>query len=67
MSKEELTTKMHSEFNISDEATIRLTALMALSDMKEFDYSIKEASELYSISESQILKYKDENEALLSA
>lgn len=67
MSKEELTTKMHSEFNISDEATIKLTAFMALSDMNEFNYSIAEASELYSISESEILKYKDEHKALLSA
>jgi hypothetical protein len=65
MAKEELTTKMHSEFNISDKASIRLTAFMALSDMKEFNYSITDASELYAIPESEILNYKDEHEALL--
>lgn len=67
MSKEELTTKMHSEFSISDEATTRLTALMALSDMNKFNYSIDTVCELYSLTEIDISKHQKEFEKIFTA
>ncbi|RTY71587.1 hypothetical protein [Flavobacterium sp. LB2P53] len=60
MSKEELTTQMHSEFNISTQANIKLTAFMALTDMKELGYSYEEITSLYELTEVQIKSFEDE-------
>ncbi len=60
MSKEELTTKMHSEFTISTEADVKLTAFMALNDMKELGYSYEEITSLYDITAEQIKSFEDE-------
>ena len=52
--KEELTTKMHSEFTISKEKEVAIKVLLAKQDMKEFKYSVAQVCELYGLSEEEI-------------
>lgn len=60
MSKEELTTKMHSEFTISTQANLKLTAFMALTSMKEQGYSLDQITSLYDITAEQINSFEEE-------
>ena len=57
---DELTTKMHSEFDISKETEIKHKCYMALLDIKEFNYSIEYVCELYNISKEEIEQHKSE-------
>jgi hypothetical protein len=54
MSKEELNTKMHSEFTVSDEIDVKHQCFAALKDMTKFNYTIEKASKTYGVSISQI-------------
>jgi hypothetical protein len=58
--REELTAKMHSEFTISKQTEIKHKVFCALSDVKEFKYSIKEVCKLYGITEKDIDLYRNE-------
>ena len=64
MSKEELTPKMHSEFNFPASAIVKLTAFMALSDMQEFGYSYQDVISLYDISIEEIKIFEQEFHSL---
>lgn len=56
--KEELTTKMHSEFKVSSQIDIEHKCLCALSDMKNFSYSIEDVAKIYKISSEEINAYQ---------
>lgn len=58
--KDELTTKMHSEFTISKQTEIKLKVYCALSDIKEFKYSIEKVCKLYGITKENIELYRKE-------
>lgn len=58
--KDELTTKMHSEFTISKETEIKHKVFCALSDIEKFNYSIPQLCEVHGITKSDIEFYKNE-------
>ncbi len=64
MSKEELTRKMHSEFNVPESVNVKLTAFMALSDMQEFGYSYQDVISLYDITIEEIKSFEHEFHSL---
>lgn len=57
---DELTTKMHSEFNVSNETNIKLTSFMALDRMNEFNYSIEKTAILFGLTVEKIKSYEAE-------
>lgn len=52
--QDELTEKMHSEFNISKEQEVKLKVMLAKQDMKKLKYSAAQVCELYGLSEEDI-------------
>lgn len=48
---DELTEKMHSEFNITPEAERNIKVRLALKDMKKLGYTIEQVMELYGLTE----------------
>ena len=64
--KEELTTKMHSEFSIEEETDVKHRCFCALKCIKDYFYSIEKASILYDVSPEDIEKFKSEFEQLSS-
>jgi hypothetical protein len=66
MSKEELNTKMHSEFIVSEENNVKHKCFAALRDMSKFNYSIDKASKTYNVSISQIESYTSEFNKLVA-
>jgi hypothetical protein len=66
MSKEELTTKMHSEFTISKETEIKHLCFTALNDILNYGYAIQEVSKIYGVSVDQIKQHKPEFDKLNS-
>lgn len=55
--KEELTTKMHSEFTITDEEDIEIRAWTAESTIKDGLFTVEEACRRYGITLDQYNKY----------
>ncbi len=66
MPKEELTTKMHSEFTVSEETNIKHKCFAALNDMLKRNTNIEQASETYGVSISDIKKHSLEFNNLIS-
>lgn len=66
MLKEELTTKMHSEFTVSKETEIKHLCFTALNDLSNYDYTIQEVSKIYGVSVAKINEYKAEFDKLKS-
>lgn len=66
MSKEELTTKMHSEFNVSPETDVKHIAFAALSRIKKYGYTMEEVLSIFDITEKQILQHEAEFNRLAS-
>jgi hypothetical protein len=62
--KEELTTKMHSEFQVSEETDLKHRCFSALECMTEFGYSAKDAADIYGVSVTEIDKFRDAFELL---
>ncbi|PQA92744.1 hypothetical protein SAMN05421796_11072 [Chryseobacterium piscicola] len=58
--KEELTTKMHSEFSVSVNTDIKHKCFCALKDMQMFSYSLEYVCNIYKISKYDIEKYSSE-------
>lgn len=58
--KEELTTKMHSEFSVTEKTDTKHKCFCALSDMDLFSYSIEKAAVLYAVTTDDILSYQNE-------
>ena len=64
--KEELTTKMDSEFSVSKETDVKHRCFCALKDIQSFSYSTERVCALYNVSPEQIERYKAEFLALSS-
>ncbi|RWX00929.1 hypothetical protein [Flavobacterium cerinum] len=62
--KEELTTKMHSEFTVSNDTDKKHRAFSAITSMRSLDYSIDQVAELYNVSKNDIEKYLPEYDLL---
>lgn len=58
--KEELTTKMHAEFSVSDKTELNHKCFCAISDMNLFSYSLEKAASIYGITTQELQKYIDE-------
>ena len=63
---EELTTKMHSEFNISNDLEIKHRCFNALEDHIIYSDSIETVTVRYNVTEKQMNIYRKEFEASLS-
>ena len=66
MPKEELTTKMHSEFTISEETNIKHKCFAALNDMLKYNYTIEEVSKIFGVTITDIRKHTLEFDELNS-
>ncbi len=64
--KEELTSKMHREFQVSDETDVKHRCFSALECIYEYNYSIEDAAEIYGITISDIQQHRAEFESLLA-
>ncbi len=64
--KEELTEKMHSEFEIDSETEKRNMAFMILNMMDSIGETIEEAIQGYDITKEELLSYKKEYDLLLA-
>lgn len=54
---EELTTKMHSEFTVSEITDIKHKCSCAVSDMEQYNYSIEKAALIYQIKIEDIQQF----------
>ena len=63
---EELTTKMHNEFSISNELEIKHRCFNALEDHLLFSDSIETVTMRYDVTEKQMNIYKAEFQSLLT-
>lgn len=66
MSKEELNTKMHLDFTVSEEINVKHQCFAALKDMSKFNYSIEKAAKTYGVSVSKIEAFTAEFNELVS-
>lgn len=65
--KEELTTKMHSEFTVSAVVEKEHLLFSAVTCMVDLKYSIDEICEIYPVSKEEIQSYLKEKNSLVSA
>lgn len=66
MSKEELTTKMHSEFIISDDEDLKQRCWCALKQLQSGDWLLESVAKSFSVTPAQIESFRDEFELLTS-
>jgi hypothetical protein len=64
--KEELTEKMHSEFEIDSESEKRNIAFMIIGFMEALGETVEESIEGYEITKEELLIYKKEYDLLLA-
>jgi len=62
--KEELTTKMHSEFAVSEDTATRHRVFSAIRSMRN-GYSVSDVTSLYGVTEKDIAKYSTQYNELL--
>lgn len=55
--KEELTSKMHSEFDVDNETEISHRVHTVITTVEDGDFTLKEALEVYNVTRSQYEKY----------
>lgn len=55
--KEELTTKMHSEFTVTSETDVRHKVIAAISTINKLGYSEQKAAEIYGVTVDDIRSY----------
>ena len=60
MIKEELNTKMHSEFKVPKKTDIKHKSFAALRSMSDLKYTKEKAADIYDVTVSDIEKHKPE-------